>query len=729
MLNYLISTYLGADLLLTRILVSPNGEIDELFESVTQNLIDWRMYTICMEANLRTIAQESETFLKIPKFQRSYSWTETEWENFWYKIAERALEINTSDTSHSAIFMGAIVFKEDRKETIGSKEFKSNFIIDGQQRFVTISVFFAALRDLYFAQKSAPYATWTNSFLSVPLDMMAKESRIRLELQDVDDEEYQLLVGLKTEETWNQIITGSHPLFKLYRFFLDKLSQSIDSTLTDITSEEDADDVDERNLENDQSNSQPLHYLQATYIEEGGNDRQWKSFDNFDPQTLTNIIAQQMKFAVIEIQEVDDEIAFEVFDMLNAHGQPLAAVDKFRNGFFMLDPEKSNENYNKYWLPMEKKVGNPSILSTFFHEETNRRFGLTPKDKTYQELMTRIKKKSLSPGKGSSSSSRHTNTVREFKELKDALDAFMIVHKGKDSLSGANSEGQIYASHLDFLSKIVSGPATPLLMDLLIWTRDSRTKPEVLKELNEILSSIEGLLVRRLLGGIKPQQLRSLLADVPKKLNGQMLDIDPKLECTAENLRIYNRLLRKHMLTWGAERFPSDNALLSNPLRDVYQSTGRKISLFSILFDLERSLNDERKSDLVPKYGKGKDNWSIEHVLPQGTKQNDNDTFVMNSEWRKDWEEWKVGDVEVNFIKCVHSLGNLTILKNGTNASVSDDPFSKKLVQYKNKTTAKLTDDIKTEKQWTPQQIEDRSIALLKLVIQKWPYPKGTEND
>jgi uncharacterized protein with ParB-like and HNH nuclease domain len=51
-----------------------------------------------------------------------------------------------------------------------------------------------------------------------------------------------------------------------------------------------------------------------------------------------------MKFAVIEIQQDDNEIAFEVFETLNAKGQPLAEVDKFRNGFFMLDPENSDAN-------------------------------------------------------------------------------------------------------------------------------------------------------------------------------------------------------------------------------------------------------------------------------------------------------------------------------------------------------------------------------------------------
>jgi hypothetical protein len=674
-----------------------------------------------MEANLKTLSQESETFLKIPKFQRSYSWQEFQWDYFWRTIAERALELNTSDAGHSPIFMGAIVFKEDAKVTIGSKEFKSNYIIDGQQRFVTISVFFAALRDFYFAQKSVPYTTWTNKFLSVPLNLMQDDVQIRLQLQDVDNEEYEILVNPKTQDTWDQILSGSHPLFKLYKFFWRRFSQNLDLTLTEITSDPDGEDSV---VQKDDLQAVPsAENLAPSILLEGSTDREWQKLGLFDPQILTNIIDQQMKFAVIEIQEADDEIAFEVFETLNAHGQPLDEVDKFRNGFFMLDPERSDENYQKYWLPMEKKVGNLSLLSTFFHEETTRRFGLTPKDKTYQELMTRIKKKSISQGKANSPNVRHANTVKEFKELKDALDAFMIVQKGKDPLAGENTDGHSYALHLDFLEKIVSGPATPLLMDVLMWTKDKRTDREILKALNEILSSIEGLLVRRLLGGIKPQQLRSLLADVPKKLHAAMIDYDPKRECTPENLRIYNRLLCKTMLSWGAERFPSDNALLANPLRDVYQSTGRKISLFSILFALERMANKERALDPIPKYGPAKGKWSIEHVLPQGTKPNEEDNIVMNEKWRKNWEDWGVQDVEVNFIKTAHSIGNLTILINEDNASVSDDIFAIKLGKYNSKTRIHLTDDIKTQTEWTPFQIEERSKLILNSAIKRWPYP------
>ena len=101
-----------------------------------------------MRADLYTLQQRfSNTFFKIPKFQIGYAWEEDEWKAFWRTVGERALEIDTSNLRHSPVFMGAIVLQEQAPEFIGSSEFKIFHIIDGQQRFVTISVFLAVVRD------------------------------------------------------------------------------------------------------------------------------------------------------------------------------------------------------------------------------------------------------------------------------------------------------------------------------------------------------------------------------------------------------------------------------------------------------------------------------------------------------------------------------------------------------------------------------------------------------
>jgi len=650
-----------------------------------------------MRAQLYTLQQQyADTFFKIPKFQRSYAWKRKEWDDFWRTIGERALELDTTNNRHSPVFMGAVVLQEIQSETIGSKDFKNCYIIDGQQRFVTISVFMAVIRDFYFGPGTTLFNTWSVDFLRVNIDRVGHETRIRLTLQERDHEVYESIIKEKTKQEWKEVLGGSHSLNQLYKFFWSKLSQPQISVLDDLTANEevgessDLDDIVEEISIFEQLN---LDYL------ERGTDRAWSSLGLFNPETLTNIVDQHMKFAVIEIQQEDNEIAFEVFETLNAKGQPLAEVDKFRNGF------------------------------TFFNEETTRRFGLTPKDKTYQRLMTSIKGKASAQGLRVDKNAQREVVVNEFKDLRESLDAFLIVSKGIDTLASQANEGTEYSLHLDYLKKIVSGPATPILMDVIKWTKLKRTDREIVVAVNEILVSIEGLLTRRLLGGIKPQQLRSLLSGVPKKINDEFRQIDPSKQCTVENLNHYNRLLKNIMISWGPERFPTDAALLANPLRDVYQTTGRKLALFSVLWELERSINPERAIQKIPSnFAKTQGAWSIEHVLPQGTKLDNEDTLSMNAKWKADWVTWRVPEPEISFIKSVHSIGNLTILVNTTNSQLGNKVFAEKKAIYDEETRVFLTDDIKVEEIWTPVQIENRAKKLLQQVIQRWPYPVTQES-
>jgi hypothetical protein len=264
-------------------------------------------------------------------------------------------------------------------------------------------------------------------------------------------------------------------------------------------------------------------------------------------------------------------------------------------------------------------------------------------------------------------------------------------------------------------------------MDVIKWSKPKRTDREIVVAVNEILASVEGLLTRRLLGGIKPQQLRSLLSGVPKKLNEEIRQIDPSKACTVENLEHYNRLLKNMMISWGPERFPTDAALLANPLRDVYQTTGRKLALFSVLWELERAMNPERAIQRIPSnFAKTLNAWSIEHVLPQGTKLNTQDTLSMNEKWKKDWVRWGVSEPEIAFMKSAHSIGNLTILVNTTNSQLGNKVFSEKKEIYDDQTRVFLTDDIKAKEVWTSVEIEERANKLLGLAIQRWPYPTSS---
>jgi len=74
--------------------------------------------------------------IEIPRYQRSYAWTTKETEDFFNDfVAESSIAEDNLD------FLGTILFTFD--ENRGVLE-----VIDGQQRLLTISIFFAAMRDI-----------------------------------------------------------------------------------------------------------------------------------------------------------------------------------------------------------------------------------------------------------------------------------------------------------------------------------------------------------------------------------------------------------------------------------------------------------------------------------------------------------------------------------------------------------------------------------------------------
>ena len=73
-----------------------------------------------------------ENFLKIPRFQRPYDWTNDNITDFWN-------DLSASDTAD--YFMGSLVLYRDGKES------NVVYLVDGQQRITTTIIMLSILRD------------------------------------------------------------------------------------------------------------------------------------------------------------------------------------------------------------------------------------------------------------------------------------------------------------------------------------------------------------------------------------------------------------------------------------------------------------------------------------------------------------------------------------------------------------------------------------------------------
>ncbi len=96
-----------------------------------------------------------ESFIQIPRFQRPYDWTNENVSDFWNDL------INHDDDEY---FMGSIVVYRDTKEK------NLLYVVDGQQRLTTISIFLAVIRDEFDKSGSQDLATAVQGYIQTSDD-------------------------------------------------------------------------------------------------------------------------------------------------------------------------------------------------------------------------------------------------------------------------------------------------------------------------------------------------------------------------------------------------------------------------------------------------------------------------------------------------------------------------------------------------------------------------------
>ena len=720
-----------------------------------------------MDASLVSFSSIVSTLNTIPLHQRSYSWKEKHWLRLWTTIVEAYIEGETSIDSRPSpdVFMGAMVRLELEKKTAKELSLDAgrtwnsvhSAIVDGQQRVVTLCILLAAIRDSYYGMNSVGSTNVTSEYLRFRLGLTTSEfGDFKLRVQSTDKNAYKKVVDFKNSENdLEELANDDSPVAKAYMFFMHALRRQEDDQLAFISADYLHDDNDEDDDEEQSSPVQGLmnrddNELEVPVIDDGYTSTSgtafstipriaqtaeidWKTSKLLDPETLVTIVGERLKFAVVQLGAADESMAFEIFETLNDTNEPLDNVDKFRNGYFMLEPDQAENIYQQFWLPLEREhqsgMGRSSKLNTledFFFNETIRRFGWTPSSKTYSRLMGYIKAKAQN-GMGSGAprtQQRNRSRVLE-EEFNSILNADVAYRRMHGWLNNNESPTpQVIENHLSFIRDYDASPVTPIVMEVLLWGHQSIEKPTVARNLADGLASIEGFLARRTLAGIPAQQLRSQVADVGPELRSRLREIDP-----ADDESGIGEIVRDLFQAMGSDRYPDDRTLEASLDVPIYERVGKRIQLFRVLWGLEQQLSSDHASMQIPPYGTGRYNWSIEHVLPQGvprTRESNRGQNIVDPElepsWAKYWAQNNVQDPDREFRMVRHSIGNLTLLLGRDNSYLGTQPFAEKQKFYGDRSDLKLTKSIVRDSFWGPAEIRERGLELIHTACDRWPY-------
>lgn len=249
----------------------------------------------------------SEFWFNIPSYQRSYVWSNDQWDILFEDILN-AYEHN----SKSEYFLGALVLQEKLKEHEVNYQYYD--ILDGQQRLTTIILLLSAIRDT-LGLENHECKDAINELLFQKgnhVKRIPKRNRVTFEIRDESTKCYDSFIVINGSGTneYNYNFQNNN-LFACKQYFINKIHSSklhISSDVPDL-----------------------LGYI------------------------LHNLV-------IIYVSSNDLEDAFRLFTVLNNRGMPLTHSDIIKAENIGCIPIEDQANAAKKWEEFESELGRDEFL-------------------------------------------------------------------------------------------------------------------------------------------------------------------------------------------------------------------------------------------------------------------------------------------------------------------------------------------------------------------------------
>jgi len=650
-----------------------------------------------------TLLQNRHRFC-IPIYQRRYVWNKNkQWLPFWQDIRSKAIERLAGKEQRFSHFMGAVVLESRAKPSV--RQVPSYQVVDGQQRLTTFQLFLTAAR--HYAQKighktsadnirryilnSDPnlmekpkveiYKVWpTLANRELFTDIVGSENRKELRSK-YRQYWYKDFARDQVKEHYNVIPS----MLGAYGYFYDRIRQAVEtdnlhSDLEELT-EYDPEEIKELSQES----------IDQEIPKEIKLDAIWQS------------LLEEFKVVEITLDEGDD--AQVIFETLNDRGEPLLAADLVRNHIFQRADalgEDADELFKVNWQFFEtpfweqlekqgryKKKRIEFFLANFIAAKSGR-------DVTLSKLFSEYKA-FLKPKKKVKYASYPTVKA----EILDLTKYGNIYHE----LISKNS-GSALSTFSKTLAPWDVSTVNPLVMR--VWDAEELSEYEKEIALNTLLC----LIVRRAVSNLGT-----------KNYNNLFLSAVSNLDDNGWSLNNFNSFFMTQQTQSG--RIPRDDefsaSLINDPIYSILKSKKTK----AVLSALERSLQTKfQETDGL------KETLSVEHVLPQNWYEHwpMNDGKYASEEPYSGYrfyflEDDTPGGQISKRNRILHSLGNLTLVTQAFNSSLSNQKFDAKKDEISENSVLMLSKRIARQKLWNEEQILERGKSLAEKALKIWNLP------
>lgn len=633
----------------------------------------------------------------VPIYQRHYVWgRQKQWGPFWDDIRTKAIECLAGRERRFSHFMGALVL--ETKGGFSAGKVPSFQVVDGQQRLTTFILFLCAARD--YALKVGLTAT------AERIKDYILNDKIHL-MNDPDIEKYKVWPTQYDREIFIDIVTGDRSTLRAkhqkyfyktrdqiysynyvpallsgYGFFYDRIKNAVESN--DLDDEFYAVPIPDEPEDEDT----PTPQIDANG--EAKLDAIWKA------------LVEEFKVVAITLEDGDD--AQIIFETLNERGEPLLAADLVRNNIFYR-ADANGENAEKlfavhwkdfedsFWEVKEKqgRYQKPRIeffLSNFISGQIAGEVNLSKLFSEYKAF--------LAPRKNSSTP-RFPDVETELKTLASYGATYREVLE--------RSSGSILADFSKRLAPWDVTTAYPLVLRL--WKSDM---DEVAKQscLNLILSYI----VRRAICGLDA-----------KYYNKFFLAAVAHIEKNSWTQQSFEQFFTSQRSKTA--RMPRDDEFKHAWLNTTAYPALQSKKVRAVLTEIEIA-----KRNKMHETSGVSDNLTVEHVLPQewlahwplpdGSTPTKEQYFAAYfASPGDDTPEGKIAKRN----KLKESFGNLTLLTQPLNSTVSNGPFSGKKDALKEHSLLVLNSEIARQDTWDEAKILVRGAQLFDLAKTIWPIP------
>jgi hypothetical protein len=622
-----------------------------------------------MDANAASVLDifEKKHRLEVPLFQRQYVWNEEhQWAPLWEDISRKITEYLIGRTDGPVHFLGAMVL--DQKQTPTTHVDKRQ-IIDGQQRLTTLQIFLAALRDFARERQCEEVAQELDRLTKNPGRMVDPQTECyKVWPTQRDRDQFRDVMDAGSRRALEQ----KHPLRKLpRRRKYEPRPRMVEAYVFFY--------------------QQISEFFLGTATEKPlAHERTLE--DRLDD--ALNALKAALQVVVIDLGSGDDTQV--IFETLNARGEPLLPADLLRNYIFLRaarQGEPQEALYEQHWKPFD---------DPFWRHRVRQGRLIRPRSDLFMQHYL---------------ASRQFNDIPvshlfiEYKHWIDSKHPFETVAAELEALAKARENYKGFLSSpattplgafSRFLESFDIGTIHPLMMIIA----DATPTEE---ELDAIVKALESYIVRRAACSLPTKAYNRVFLAVASGLSKD---------------GVSSRALRDRLSALSGESsvWPDDKAFSAAFLTRASYYTLNQARILHML----KRLNESFYSSRSEKVSIQSDLW-VEHLMPQ--------------KWQ---EHWPLSDGQKGLTaldrltaepsdpryaasadrdSLVQSIGNLTLLTQQLNISISNGPGSQKRQKIAEHSVLPLNQMVATREIWDETAIKSRAQQLLVRALDIWPGP------